>query len=106
MYIIKTKANKYGLRPPLQTWNGDTAPSGYAICSQEFYDVFYSTKPAGFVNIQVENGVVTAMTVNSEAYDTYVSSHPVSAEVEPIDYDAVLLDHDYRILCIETGINE
>ena len=72
MYIIKIKANADGSRPALQTWGGKKLPDGYAICPDEFYSVFYSTDPAGFVNITVEGDTVTAMEVNNEALEAYI----------------------------------
>lgn len=84
MYIIKLIANDNGSRPALQTWSRTTPPKGYAICPEEFYEVFYSTTPAGFVNITVENDVVTSMEVNQEALDAYLASLPdPEPEVEP-----------------------
>ena len=81
MFIIKKIANENGSRPALQTWNHATPPKGYAICPDKFHEVFYSTDPAGFVNITVENDVVTEMTVNQEALDAYLESLP---EPEPV----------------------
>ncbi len=81
MYIIKIKSYEDGSRPPIQTWNRATPPTGYAVCPDEFYSVFYSTDPAGFVNIEVENDVVTSMEVNQEALDAYLASLP---EPEPM----------------------
>lgn len=84
MYIIKLNANDNGSRPALQTWNYTTPPEGYAICPDEFYEVFYSTSPAGFVNITVENNVVTTMEINQESLDAYIASLPeTEPEVEP-----------------------
>ena len=80
MYIIKKNANANGSRPAIQTWARKTPPEGYAFCPDEFYAVFYSTDPAGFVNITVENDVVTSMEVNQEALDEYLASLP---EPEP-----------------------
>ncbi len=80
MYIVKQIANADGSRPPIQTWSLDTPPKGYAICPDEFMEVFYSTDPAGFVNIIMENDVVTSMDVNQEALDAYIASLP---EPEP-----------------------
>ena len=71
MYIIQNEAFENGSRPPLHTWNSETIPEGYAICPDAFYDVFYSTTPAGFVNITVAGGTVMAMTVNQDALDAY-----------------------------------
>ena len=74
MYIIKINANADGSRPALQTWGIKEIPNGYAICPDEFYSVFYSTSPSGFVNITVEGNVVTAMNVNHEALEAYIAS--------------------------------
>lgn len=70
----------------MQMWDGETAPEGYALCPDEFFAIFYSTTPAGFVNITVEDGVVTAMEVNQEALDTYLASLPEDGGDEtPVD---------------------
>ncbi len=82
MNIIRIKANEDGTRPPIQTWNSATLPNGYAVCPDEFVSIFYSTDPAGFVNITVENNTVTSMTVNTEAYNAYLASLP-EPEPEP-----------------------
>lgn len=83
MYIIKLEATNNGSRPPLQKWNALVAPSGYALCSDEFYKIFYSTNPAGFVDIVVEDGAVTEMTVNQEAIDNYLANLPEPEEIVP-----------------------
>lgn len=77
MYIIKIIADEHNSRPPLQTWNKPNPPAGYALCPNEFVDVFYSTDPAGFVNIAVEHNIVRSMEVNQEALDAYIASNPV-----------------------------
>ena len=85
MYIIKKIANANGSRPPMQTWENTKLPSGYALCPDEFYNVFYSTTPAGFVNITVKDNVVTSMAVNQEALDAYIASLPEpEPEPEPV----------------------
>ena len=71
MYVIKKTANENGSRPPLQIWTKQSVPNGYAICPDEFYDVFYRTSPAGFVNITVDNDIVTSMEVNQTALNEY-----------------------------------
>ena len=83
MYIVQKKANEYGARAPMQTWGLPTLPDGYAWCPDEFYDVFYSTSPAGFVNITVKGDTVTAMTVNQAALDAYIAANPPQPEEEP-----------------------
>ena len=83
MYIIQIESFESGARPALQTWEKSTVPDGYAWCPDEFFDVFYSTNPSGFVNITVENDTVTAMEVNWDAYNAYIAEHPVEPEPEP-----------------------
>lgn len=77
MYIITINTQENGGRPALQTWDELIPPEGYALCPEEYYAVFYSTSPAGFVNIKVEDGVVTAMEVNQEALDLYIAENPI-----------------------------
>ena len=106
MYIIRIKANANGSRPALQTWSRETPPEGYAGCPDEFYAVFYSTEPAGFVNITVENDVVTAMAVNEEALDAYIASHPepvVTPEEEIAELKAKLAATDYQAIKYAEG---
>ena len=80
MFIIRIEANANGSRPPMQSWNNDTAPEGFALVTDAQKDVFYSTIPAGFVNITVkeENGakVVDTIEVNQEALDAYKATLP------------------------------
>ena len=80
MFIIKIEANANGSRPPMQSWNSATAPEGFVLATDAQKDVFYSTTPAGFVNITVkeENGarVVDTIEVNQEALDAYKATLP------------------------------
>ena len=80
MFIIRIEANANGSRPPMQSWNNDTAPEGFALVTDAQKDVFYSTTPAGFVNITVkeENGakIVDMIEVNQEALDAYKATLP------------------------------
>ena len=80
MKIIRIEANPSGSRPPIQDWSVTSLPEGYAYCPEEFVDLFYSTTPAGFVNITVkeENGakVVDTIEVNQEALDAYKATLP------------------------------
>ena len=84
MFIIKIEANANGSRPPMQSWNSDTSPEGFALATDAQKDVFYSTTPAGFVNITVkeENGtrIIDTIEVNQEALDAYKATLP-----DPID---------------------
>ena len=80
MFIIKIEANSNGSRPPLQSWNDVMPPEGFALATDAQKDVFYSTIPAGFVNITVkeENGtrIVDTIEVNQEALDAYKATLP------------------------------
>ena len=80
MFIIRIEANANGPRPPMQSWNNDTAPEGFALATDAQKDVFYSTTPAGFVNITVKEGngakVVDTIEVNQEALDAYKATLP------------------------------
>ena len=107
MYIIKIKAKENGARPPIQTWNKPTLPEGYAICPDELYAVFYSTTPAGFVNIEVEDGVVVGMTVNDAALEAYIASIPepvITPEEEIAELKAKLAATDYQAIKYAEGV--
>lgn len=107
MYIIKIEAMENGSRAPLQTWNGNVPPDGYAFCPDEFAEIFYSTTPAGFVNIQVEDNIVVSMEINQEALDAYIAALPEPEPEQPTvqdDTDAMLVDHEYRLTLLELGV--
>ena len=84
MYIIQIEANPSGSRPPLQSWNSATLPEGYAWITDEQKDIFYSTTPAGFVNITVEEqeGIkyVSSIEVNQDALDAFKATLPDPAD--------------------------
>lgn len=108
-YIIKKEPNPDGSRPPLQSWSRPTAPEGFALCSDDFHGVFYSTTPAGFVDITVEDDTVTSMTVNQTALDAYIAAHPEPEPVEPEPsvQDALIaqtVDIEYRLALLESGL--
>jgi hypothetical protein len=102
MYLIKLQADNNNSRPPLLEWHTTDIPEGYAICPNKFYDVFYMTEVAsGFVNITVENNIVTSMEVNQEALDAYIASLP-----EPEEPVAELDMYDELAAAIREGVNE
>ena len=80
MFIIRIEANANGSRPPMQYWNSATAPERFALATDAQKDVFYSTTPAGFVNITVkeENGtrIIDTIEVNQEALDAFKVTLP------------------------------
>ena len=91
MFIIKIEANSNGSRPPLQSWNDVMPPEGFAFLTDAQKDIFYSTAPAGFVNIIVEEqeGInhVASIKVNQEALDAFKAALPdpaISAKAEKI----------------------
>ena len=55
------------------------------ICPEEFKDIFFSKSPHGFVNIETSDGIVTDMTWNTEAYETYISLHPIEPQTASLD---------------------
>ena len=91
MFVIKIEANSNGSRPPLQSWKDATPPEGFAFLTDAQKDVFYSTVPAGFVNLTVEeqDGIsyVASIEVNQEALDAFKATLPdptISAKAEKI----------------------
>ena len=92
MKIIKIEPNASLSRPPLQDWWEKELPEGYAWCPEEFEATFYAEKPAGFVHIVVDDGVVTEMTQNDEARAAYVATHPTKPKTASADevLDALL----------------
>lgn len=80
MKIIKREPFVSGARPALQEWDGKALPEGYLWCPEEFERIFYSTDPAGFVNITHDGETVTAMEVNESALAAYVASLPEPEE--------------------------
>lgn len=107
MKIIKITPFENGSRPALQNWNHKTLPEGYAWCPDEFALVFYSTSPAGFVNIDIKNNIVVSMSLNSKALAEYVASLPEPVKPEPTaqdDIDAMLIDHELRLVMLELEV--
>lgn len=105
MYIIRKNAYENGARPAIQTWTNNIIPNDYAICPEEFIDIFYSTDPAGFVNITIDNNIVTSMEINQEAYDAYIS---LLTPIEPAPEEDVIEDVSYDVLAqaITEGVND
>lgn len=79
MNIIQSNASETGSRPPVQSWSGATPPNGYAVVAPEC-DTRAMQSHAGFVDLTVEDGVVTAIKGNDEAYQAYLESIAPDAE--------------------------
>lgn len=63
----------------------------------------------GFVELTTEDGIVTAVSRNEEAYAAYIDEHPVTPEPAPEpteedDVNAMLVDHEYRLTLLELGV--
>lgn len=71
MYFIKIDGTNHG-NPVSNRFENCVALPDELISS------YIDTK--GFCNLTVENGVVTALEINQEAYDAYIAEHP---DVEP-----------------------
>lgn len=104
MRIINTTATvPY---PPLLSLDKPTAPEGWALFPDEFYGVFYRPDKllAGFVDITVEAGVVTACTWNEEAYQAYLEEHPAASGEDaeaPTELEQLRADVDYLLMMTE-----
>lgn len=108
MQIIKTTPNAAGAYPAIQSWSGTSVPEGYAIVPDELdTSAFYAHN--GFVTLEVEDGVVSKLDTNEEAWAAWQASQPEPEDVEPeISTEELLLematDHEARICAIELGV--
>lgn len=63
----------------------------------------------GFVTLTIEDGMVTAVAPDLDAWEAWKASLPEPAEPEPTpqeDADALLVDHEYRLTLLELGVTE
>lgn len=75
MYIINHSKNPSGAYPAPNSWGAYDVPDGFAVIPDELdMSVFYAYK--GFVDLTIEDGIVTAITPDQEAYDAWMSEHP------------------------------
>lgn len=82
MNIIRSQPNYNGSRPPIQTWNGRNIPDGY-IEVPAGVDTSAMQTHMGFVDLTLEDGKLTAITGNEEAYQAYLAALPPETEPEP-----------------------
>ena len=81
MNIIQINSSATGYRPPIQSWSGATPPSGYAAVAPNC-DTSAMQTHKGHVDLTIEDGVVTAITGNDEAYQAYLTSVAPDPEVK------------------------
>ena len=101
MNIIQKQPNPSGAYSPIQSWNGAIPPDG---CYQVADGVELSC--GGFGELTVEDGIVTAFTPDTVAWEQWQAEHPVP-EPQPTaeeDRDAMLVDHEFRITLVELGV--
>ena len=94
MNIIQSKANPSGSRPPVQSWGGTEPPEGY-LQVPDGVDSSAMQECGGFVTLTVEDGVLTAITGDKEAYQAYLDSLPEPEEPEPTREDRLRADLDF-----------
>ena len=79
MQILEKEPLENGGYSVIQTWPGDVPPEGYVIVPDTLdTSVFYDFM--GFVTLELDGDIVTAMIGNQEAFDAYKASLP-----EPVD---------------------
>jgi hypothetical protein len=100
MLIIRKEPFENGARPPLQTWNEVVPPNGYVFCPSTFKSTFYSTSPAGFVDIEIKGNVVVKMAVNQNALDAFVSSleEEKAAEMQTVQSGVEAINANHEVL--------
>ena len=101
MKIIEITALENGAHRN-QTGIFETIPDGFAVIPEDME--IPATFP--FVHITVEDGIVTGMDANQEAYDAAMaeakSKQPAPSAQD--DTDAMLIDHEYRLTMLELGV--
>lgn len=101
MQIIEIKALKNGAHRN-QEGNFNTVPKGYAVIPE---DMKTPNFPFGEIWVEEVNGV---MTVTRWIPGEIPESQPIP-EPEPAaedDIDAMIVDHEYRLLLLELGVSE
>lgn len=106
MQIINLTANPSGAYPPIQSWDGDALPNGYAtIPNNVDTTVFYDH--CGFVSLTVKGHTVTNITGEPDALAVWQAEQTepegsyIITETEIVD---TLLDYEMRILSLELGM--
>lgn len=81
MNIIQINTSETGSRPAIQSWSGTTPPDGYAAVSPDC-DTSAMQTHKGHVDLTVEDGVVTAIMGNEEAYQAYLDT--IKPDIEEV----------------------
>ena len=88
MKIIVKTPSENGAYPPIQDWPGSKIPDGYArILDSLDTSIFYQYN--GFVTLTITRGMVTEMTPNTEAWETWKATLPPEPEPEPTDTEVL-----------------
>ena len=108
MRILKKTAAADGSRPPIQSWDGDELPEGYARVPEQLDDGRFEAAN-GFVTVTVDgDGTVTAMEENTAARAAWLAGRggeepPISPAETALE---LLADHEYRLCLLELGAAE
>lgn len=104
MRIIQKEPWADGSRPPIQTWEGQTPPEGYAAVPEDM-DAGLFEEANGFVELAFgAGGQVTEIAVNTAAREAWQAARPVPEETAPGMADTMLdllADHEYRLCLLE-----
>ena len=82
MNIIKIEPNATGSRPPIQEDWEYQIPDGY-IEVPDTVDTSAMQTHMGFVDLAIEDGVLTGITGNDELYQAYLDSFPPETPPDP-----------------------
>lgn len=108
MRILKITAAADGSRPPIQSWDGDGLPEGYAWVLEALDDGRFEAAN-GFVTVTVDGeNAVTAMVEDAAAREAWLAGRSgEEIAVSPAETMLELLaDHEYRLCLLELGAAE
>lgn len=75
MKFIQTAPNGSGAYPPIQEASLETVPEGCALVPEDLdLSPFYTHM--GFVSLTIQDGVVTALKPDGDAYAAWLAEHP------------------------------
>lgn len=103
MKYIRPTPNPSGAYPAPQS----TPASGLVLIPEELAAQLLACN--GFAALTIEDGQVTAVAPNTEAWEAWKASQPAQSDPMPTaqnDTDAMLVDHEYRLTLLELGLTE